>query len=84
MNKDINVPIKQHEKCIAILELIKDKSRRVSVEKADYNTFIETPLSYRWHKFPFFNEQESLGQIAFGEEVIERLKKYYCNQLNKL
>ena len=68
--------IEQHEKCINILELINSVDDRLARNKytlKEYYTLgFETMIPHY------------LGRIKIDTEIVERLKKYYSNNLLKL
>lgn len=80
---DTGKKIKQHEKCICILEMIKCANQRL-------RNAGESLYDYENCKDPFApirlmrNENELKNNILHWRMVKERVETYYNNNLNKL
>lgn len=75
--------IKQHERCICILEMIKDANQRLRNAGEALYTYQNCKDEFAPIRL-MRNENELKGNILHWRMVKERVESYYKNNLNKL
>jgi hypothetical protein len=74
---------KQHEKALAIIEMINRIDHRIEYAERDLAEYKKLG-SKAWQKFIWVDQNDIENRLSYCKIVSARLEKYYQNTINKI